>query len=86
MQALNSQTNEMEMAIIRNSSNLDKIFEVREGKNVIWGCSNPEGENNLAEIIKKYIKSGRTLEKKFIQDVFISALNRCDNPFFLKLQ
>jgi len=86
MQALNSQPNEMEMAIIEDSNNLDRIFEVRKPKYYSQGRSNPDGENKLAEIIKKYIEFGGILEKKFIKDVFISAINRCDNPFFLKLQ
>ena len=82
MQALNSQPNGMEMAIIEDSNNLDQIFATRHYSYLTRGCSNPDGEEKLAEIIKKYIESGGNLEKKFIKDVFISAINRCDNPSF----
>ncbi len=84
MQAFNPQPNEMEMemAITRNSNNLDKIFATRHYSFLTSGCSNPDGEKNLAKIIEKYIESDEILEKKFIKDVFISAINRCDNPSF----
>ena len=82
MQAFNPQPNEMEMAITRNSNNLDKIFATRHYSYLTRGCSNPDGEEKLAEIIKKYIEFGGNYEEKFIKDVFISAINRCDNPSF----